>query len=706
MMRCEIPLLLAACILVSCKTAEKIDRGDTASAASMTQLQRKALQFNSVIREPGIEKTPADIQQSVSNTIAQVNTALGFMEKRDSHLATFADTAGVLDDLSWELSCTRNRLWLISATSTNKIMREAAAEAVKRLPQQNLGGEAAYAALKTFAAGKPRLNKEDARLLSYMVQDYQRAGFDLPKAARDKITEMRQRLAGLIIDFDNNLAAAQDPVPFTKAELEGVPDSVLNGKGVKTGENEYTFRSFQFQALMENARREETRKRMFIAYCNRAARENTPVVQQILELRAGIAHALGYKSWADYAIEPRMARTAANARRFCENLRDGLQPGFEAELKQLATLKARDTGDPNAKIEWWDTDYYQEQLRKEKFNVDSEQLRVFFPYERVLSGMFAIYERVFGLEIKRVNPGCPWTDDLRLYAVSDAQTGAPMGLVYLDMFARNGKEDDNEESVLIPGKRLPNGLYQRPVALLLFHLPSPEPDKSLLLTHDEVVSLFHEFGHALHDVLTRANYSTFAGTRVPRDFVEAPSQMLEKWAWDKQVLDSFAADYRDPSKKIPPSVLNQLKAAKLETAAIRYRWEVAWALADLALHTEVKEGVDSVKLSNQILGDVFLPVPEGTASVTGFVLLPRYDAACYGYPWAEAIAADMATVFEKSPKGFFDQQAGLRLRREIYETGNSREVNESIEKFLGRPQSIKPFLKELDVLRQTHRSAR
>jgi thimet oligopeptidase len=663
----------------------------------MTQFQHSARQFNSVIREPGIEKTPAEIRQSVSNTIAQVNRALALMEKRDSHPATFANTAGVLDDLSWELSCTRNRLWLISATSTNKTMREAAAEAIQRLPQQNPGGEAAYAALKSLAAGHPRLNDEDARLLGYMVRDYQRAGFDLPKAARDKIAAMRQRLAGRLIDFDNNLAAAQDPVKFTKAELEGAPESLLNEKGVKTGDDECTIRSFQFQALMENARREETRKRMFIAYCNRAASENTSVVQQILELRAGIAHELGYKSWADYAIEPRMARTAANARRFCENLRDGLQPGFEAELKELAALKARDTGDPNAKIQWWDTDYYGEQLRREKFHVDSGQLRVFFPYERVLAGMFAIYERVFGLEIKRVNSSCPWADDLRLYAVSDAQTGAPMGLVYLDMFARNGKKADNKEDTLIPGKRLRNGLYQRPAALVLFHLPPPEPSKPLLLTHNEVVSLFHEFGHALHDVLTRANYSIFVGTRVPRDFVEAPSQMLEKWAWDKQVLDSFAEDYRDPSRKIPAPVLNQLKAAELETAAIRHRWEIAWALADLALHTEVKEGVDSVKLSNQILGEVFLPVPEGTAAVTGFELLPRYDAACYGYPWAEAIAADMGMVFEKSPKGFFDQQAGLRLRREIYETGNSRDVNESIEKFLGRAQSIKPFLKELGV---------
>jgi thimet oligopeptidase len=686
--------LLAASLLVSCKAVETMDRQQASNAASLPQLQREAWRFNSVIREPRIEKTSAKIQQSVSNTIAQVNSTLAIIEKRDSHQATFENTVKILDDLYWELSCTRNRLWLISETSPNKVLRESAVAGMKRLPAPPLGGETVYAALESFAAGHPRLRDQDARLLGYIEQDYRHAGFGLPKADCDKIMKMRQRLAGLLSDFDNNLNAAQDPVKFSKAELEGVPDSVLDGKGVKTGDDEYTIRSFQFQTIMENARREDTRKRMFIAHCNRAAGKNTLVVQQILELRAGIAHDLGYKSWADYAIEPRMAKTAANALQFCETLRDELQPSFEHEIKKLAALKARDTGDSNATINWWDTDYYGEQLKREKFHVDSEQLRVFFPYERVLTGMFSVYERVFGLEIKRVNWICSWADDLRLYAVCDAATGEPMGLVYLDM-AHNGK--DNGESPLIPGKRLPNGMYQRPVALLSFHLPEPEPGKPLLLTHREVVYLFHEFGHVLHEVLTRADYSTFAGTRVPRDFVEAPSQMLEKWAWDKQVLDTFAADYRDPSKKIPPSVLNQLKAAELETAAIRYRWEVAWALTDLVLHTKVKEGVDCVKVSNQILSDVFLPLPQGTASVTGFELLPRYDAACYGYPWSEAIAADMAEVFEESSNGFFDEQTGLRLRREIYETGNSHDVNESIEKFLGRPQSIKPFLKELGV---------
>jgi Zn-dependent oligopeptidase len=173
--------------------------------------------------------------------------------------------------------------------------------------------------------------------------------------------------------------------------------------------------------------------------------------------------------------------------------------------------------------------------------------------------------------------------------------------------------------------------------------------------------------------------------------------MLEYWIWDKSVLDSFAADYRDPSKKIPQEVLAQLKTAKLATEGTRYRRQISYALMDLALHTKVREGVDAIKVANDALSDAFLPVPEGTALVTYFGHVTGYDAAYYGYAWADAIAADMATVFENAPEGFFDARAGGRLRKEIYEPGDSRDVNISIEKFLGRPRSIEPFLRTIGI---------
>ena len=219
------------------------------------------------------------------------------------------------------------------------------------------------------------------------------------------------------------------------------------------------------------------------------------------------------------------------------------------------------------------------------------------------------------------------------------------------------------------------------------------------MSHDEVETIFHEFGHAMHTILTRAKYARFSGTSVPQDFVEAPSQMLENWAWDKKVLDSFAADYRDPKKKIPADILNQLKGSRLATEGTYYRRQLSFGLMDLALHTQIHatNAGETLPLSNQVLSDVSLPVPPDTAFVAYFGHIIGYGAGYYGYAWADAIAADMATVFEKSPDGYFDKKAGMRMRNEIYAVGDSRDINVSIEKFLGRPRALEPFLKKIGV---------
>jgi Zn-dependent oligopeptidase len=450
---------------------------------------------------------------------------------------------------------------------------------------------------------------------------------------------------------------------------------------------------------MDNAKREETRKKLLVEHDNLARAGNIPLLEKILPLRDDIARKLGYKTWADYQIEVKMATNAASALEFLEQLKAGLQPKYDAELAEFRRIKVQETGDPNAQIRIWDWRYFSNQLKKEKYNVDAELLRVYFPYQRVLDGMFNIYQSIFGLKFERVEPPYKWIADLQLYAVSDAQTGEPLGLFYLDMFPREGKYHHFAHFRLIEGKVLPNGKYQRPSVALVCNFPSPTKDKPSLLSHSDVETVFHEFGHAMHSMMTRAKYGRFSGTSVPGDFVEAPSQMLENWVWDKKVLDSFAADYRDPSKKIPADILAKLREAKLATEGTRYRRQLSFGLTDLALHTQIHDAnaTEALPLSNKVLSEVFLPMAPDTAFVAYFGHLMGYDAGYYGYAWADAIAADMATVFEHSPNGYFDQAAGRRLRVEIYEPGNSRDVNISIEKFLGRKRSLEPFLKKIGI---------
>jgi Zn-dependent oligopeptidase len=482
-----------------------------------------------------------------------------------------------------------------------------------------------------------------------------------------------------------------------------VPQDFLEQDGVRNSNGTYTVKAnvtWHYLTVMENARLERTRLQMESARENLAKEDNLPLLEKILVTRDEIAKKLGYKTWADFAIEIKMAKTAGRARDFLEELKVGLQPKFDAEIAEFRALKAKETGDPKAAIHLWDWRYYANQLKKDKYTVDEDALKVYFPYQRCLDGMFTIYQKIFGLRFQQVTPPYKWVPDLQLYAVSDSTTGEPLGLFYLDMFPREGKYNHFAEFGLIDGKLLENGDYLRPTVALICNFPSPRADRPSLLEHEDVVTLFHEFGHAMHAILTRAKYARFSGTSVPGDFVEAPSQMLENWPWDKRVLDSFAADYRDPSKKIPPEVLNQLKASKLAIEGTYYRRQLAFGLADLDLHTRIhaENASETLALANKVEGETFFPEPPDTAWVAYFGhITGGYDAGYYGYAWADAIAADLATVFERQPDGFFDEAAGRRLRKEIYEMGDARDINISIEKFLGRKESIEPFLKKIGV---------
>ena len=676
-----------------------------AKTASLADFQKAAAKFNSVVTVPTFETTTNEVAATVASTIADGNAALDTIGKLTSAQINFTNTFIALDDVNFHIGLASDRLGLIEQTSTNAAVRDAATDAIKSLSEWAVGldyRDDVYQALKTFADTKPNLAGEEKKLLDDTLRDYRRAGLDLPKDQRDAVEKLRKELTALETDFESNVTKAHAELKFTKAELAGVPEDFLSQQGIKTGADEYTLKAnitFHYIMVEDNAKLEATRRTMMTAQCNLARAANIPLLQKILVRRDELAHQLGYASYADYATETRMVKNAQTAIDFLQNLKTGLQPKYDAELKEFRDLKIAETGDTNAIINAWDWRYYANQLKKTKYNVDAEQLRVYFPYQNVLDGMFKIYQRIFGLKFARVEAPYKWIGDLQLYTVTDAKTGEPMGLFYLDMFPRDGKYNHFAQFGIIEGKRLPDGKYQRPVCCLVCNFPPPQPDKPSLLSHDEVETIFHEFGHAMHTILTRAKYSRFAGTSVPQDFVEAPSQMLENWPWDKKVLDSFAADYRDPKKKIPQEILSQLKTARFATYATYYRRQLSFGLMDLTLHTQIHatNADDLVPLSNKILSDVSFPVPPDTAFVAYFGHIIGYGAGYYGYAWADAIAADMATVFEQSPDGFFDKTTGMRMRNEIYAVGDSRDINISIEKFLGRPRSLNPFLKRIGV---------
>ncbi|RJP24956.1 MAG: hypothetical protein C4527_17925 [Candidatus Omnitrophota bacterium] len=692
-----IALLMMLCVCILTESVQ-------AAPKNLKSFQDKAKEFHSILTAPAFEKTPEAIQAAAQTAIDEAKQAGDGIANQNLDQVTFAGAFQALDALYHKYGVTANRISIIKNTSTDEKLRDTATEEIIKLQDFMVEfsyREDIYRALKAFDDSHPQLEGEDAKLVKDVMLEYKRLGFDLPSEKRKELETLKKELSKTEIDFRTNITKATQALKFTKEELEGVPESFLNQESVKTGDDEYTVMAnitWHYQTVMENAKKEATRKTLFHARFTLAKEINVPLIAKMIELRAVIAEKLGYRSWADYRMEDRMAKNEKTVRGFLTDIIASLQPKFEAELQAFAEMKARETGEENPAISKWDWRYYRNRYMKEKYEVDTEALKVYFPFEKTRAGMFHVYETIFGLKIEPVDSSDAWHEDVTLHAISDAKTGEPLGLIYLDMFPRPGKFNHFAMFDLIQGKQF-DYHYQRPTAALICNFPPASGETPSLLTYDNVETLFHEFGHGLHELMTRAKYAQFSGTSVPRDFVEVPSQVLEYWLESKQVLDTFAADYRDPSKKFPAEILDRIVESNKATIGTFYRRQFAFGMIDMAFHAhrEKEQTLDVIQTSNKILGEVFLPVPDDTSFVTYFGHLAGYDAGYYGYAWADVICADLATMFEKAPQGFLDPQMGMKLRREIFEPGDSRDVNESIQAFLGREVSKEPFLEKIGV---------
>lgn len=683
--------------------------GGAAAMPTLEEFAARAAPFHSAIVTPDFETKPEQIKANAKNAIADTDAAFTALARQDPARATFASTFQTEALIDGRLGDVERRLGFIQNTSVSPAMRDAAEAAIKDIDDYFVSAgfrEDVYRVLKAVADRNPPIAGEDRRLMEREMRDYRREGMALPPDQRAKLEALFKELSSLETDFSTNVVQAKKSLVFTRAQLAGVPNDFLSGPGVQTGPDAFTIKvnvTPQRMVVLNNCTVPETRRAVTAAEFHLADKENVPLMNRIVAIRAEIARRLGYGSWDDYQTEIKMAKTGAAALSFIKNLIQGITPKYEAELREMSALKAKETGDPNARVDIYDWRYYQNQLVKTKYTVDTEALRVYFPYQRCLQGMMAIYSSIFGVKYEQLQAPYVWAKGVTLWGVSDTQTGEPLGLFYLDMFPREGKYNHFAEFGLMPAHRRADGVMQRPVVALLCNFPPPSRNAPPLLAHEEVETMFHEFGHCMHAILTRANYARFAGTAVPRDFVEAPSQMLQNWVYDKDVLDTFAADYRDPSKKVPVAILERLKQVRQGTAGVFYRRQLALAYLDLVLHGPRAEGapVDCQKETDDAWNEVFLPVPPDFAFIAYFGhLAGGYDAGYYGYAWADAISADMATVFQKSPRGYLDPGAGRRLRDEIYSRGDTRDINESVERFLGRPESIQPFLQRIGIAPQ------
>jgi len=679
-----------------------------AAPASLSDFQALAAKHHARLELATYPKTVDEVRAQTDAAIREADAALAVVVAQPAAQRTFASTFAAVDAITAQVSDLNSQLGTVAQSNLDAAVRDAANDATVKLSGWAVGvtyREDLYQVLQTVAAAKPALGAEEQRLVDFTMRDYRRAGLSLPSAERAEVEKLQKELAALNTEFAVNINQARAPIDFTAEELAGVPASFLESPGVKQPDGKYRVMAnvtWHAIAIAENARSADVRRRVAVARSNLAREKNVAVLQKLVALRGEIARRLGYASWADYQIETRMAKNGATAVKFEEDLVRGLQPKFAQEMETLRQLKAQDTGKPDAPLESWDVSYYTNQLMKERYAVDREALRAFFPYQATLEGMFAIYQKIFGLKFTEVHAPYVWAEGVQLYVVQDSADGEVLGAFYLDMFPREGKFNHFACFQQKLGGVLADGRYDLPVEALLCNFPAPSADKPSLLKHDDVVTLFHEFGHVMHGILSRSRFVALTGFAVPQDFVEAPSQMLENWVWDKAVLDTFAADYRDPTKKIPADTIAALQAARQATEAYATRRQLSFGLIDLALHARPAtdtQAVDVVKVGNDTLARVTLAPPADTAFVAYFGHLAGYDAGYYGYLWAKVLALDMASVFKTAPGGFLDEQVGRRLRREVYAAAHTRDVNVSVEKFLGRAPAQGAFLDYVGIKR-------
>lgn len=548
------------------------------------------------------------------------------------------------------------------------------------------------------AADKPR-DAAEARLLSETLKDFEDKGLRLPDARLQEVRDKEQALARLEARFTANLNQDAPSVEFARKELVGVPaDEMARLRKAPGGRLVVTLSEPDYFAIEDNATLESTRRRVFSAFSNRVADKNVPLLESAIELRGKIATLLGYKTWADYRTHRGMARDSDSVMAFLYSLRDRLLKPERAELAMLLTLKKR--LDPGAtRVRPWDVRYLTHQYVKSRFRLDDETVREYFPADTVVHGLFEVYSELLGVRFVKV-PGAPtWADRVDLYEIRDGSDGRLIGYFYTDFYPREHKFGHAAAFPLRLGRRAPDGRgYSTPVSAIVANFSPPLGGKPSLLGMDEVITLFHEFGHVMHQTLTRAPYGSLSGSAVERDFVEAPSQMLENWPWQPEVLKRISGFYLDPSRKIPDDLLARMIAARAFRGncpvAFFYMRQLMLALTDMIYHTSPGP-VDTTGVYNRLYRSL-LGIDPGDGNhfqASWGQLMEGYDAGYYGYLWSEVYAADLFSVFRE--KGPLDRVTGARYRRSILEVGRMRDAGDSLREFLGRAPGDDAFFRQL-----------
>ncbi|XP_022726407.1 probable thimet oligopeptidase isoform X1 [Durio zibethinus] len=586
--------------------------------------------------------------------------------------------------------------------STSDKVRKASAEAEKKIDAHSSScskREDVYLVVKAFAAKGEWMGPEARHYVHCLIRDFERNGLNLTATKREEVQRLRAQIDELSFQYVQNLNDDSTYLLFRENELAGVPTEFLKTlEEVENGTFKVTSKSHHVAAVLELCKIGKTRRLVAMAYGKRCANVNLSIMEDLVQVRHKFARLLGYSHYADYALNLRMAKTSSKVLEFLEDLSSSLSNLANKELAVLKELKKQEEGELPFGVE--DLLYYVKKVEQQDFDVDFGALKQYFPVNLVLSGIFKIFQDLFGLRFEEIVDADVWHSDVQVFSVFDLSSGELLGYFYLDMYTREGKYGQTCMVSLQNGSVEFSGTRQIPVALLISQLQKDICGISSLLRFSEVVSLFHEFGHVVQHLCNRASFARLSGLRVDPDFVEIPAQVLENWCYESFSLKLISGFHQDITKPIKDEICKSLKRWRYSFSALKLKQEVLCCLFDQIIHSA--ENVDIVELFKHLHPKVMLGLPmlEGTNPASCF---PRcaigYEAACYSRIWSEVFAADIFT--SKFRDGLLNQYVGMQFRTkllllftssEVLAPGGAKDPIEILSDFLGREPSIQTFI--------------